>query len=649
MPNSQVPTTGQPAKPAPTNDEQLRKLLNRLDDAAQDALPYIESAELNLQPLRKRGGPDPKLINVGANPSKKRLTTALLELTRDELRLEPESTPKTALRQARARLERQLREHRDRTAAAREAIAPSRTAPRRDGEYDEVMVTAMLDADPALRFAYDELTGPDPIKRCGPTPDRERPLATVFYTGLSMARPNYEDVYLQFQKEPLLRHAFNDPTGPFHPTAALKQMHQVLFAKDSSYLQHVLVDQFRRICELRNPDGSVKYPKAGTVVLTDATLMQANLPQRAPRDEADARAMRGERFKDTGWIKYTSTVSAKQERGETVTQGKAGATVIEYCHGWKMLALVDQDTGATMMADKFPADVNERDAAKHLIERFFELWPNFDRFKFLVGDSYYDNQIGLSEDLWFDWSIHPVFVRHGKYAKTLPYVEDNKDQPGIQGVPCCPIHTRNADGSLRPMKFKDSSDFITVEQRAKLGIARGETVKNRSARNRWVCDALGCTETATTNVRDDARVYTYLHRAGTHNRAQLRAAMLAQRNRVESCFATLKNSGLGAQGCLRARWAGDIEMRWLILVASCGHNARILAHDTGAYARALHEAISHGLIEAPNADTTFATREAATTERRRHIEPARPVSTWPPGTTLDRIQMAAPGEDLAAA
>lgn len=284
-------------------------------------------------------------------------------------------------------------------------------------------------------------------------------------------------------------------------------------------------------------------------------------------------------------------------------------------------------TGATMIADKFPANVGEREAAMKLITRFFELWKGFDRFRFLV-DSLYDNRIDFADELWFKWSIHPVFPRHGKYAKTFPYVEDNKDKPGIQGVPCCPIHTSDTDGSLRPMRFKDSSDFITVEHRHKLGIERGEAVKNRSARNRWVCDALGC-------------------RAGDHARARLRAQLLARRNRVESCFSTLKNRGLGAEGCLRAKWAGDTEMRWLILLASCGHNARIIAQDTGAYDRALTEAISLGLIEAPNADTTFAGREAATTERQRLIKSARRASTWTK-PTLDRIQMT-PREELAAA
>lgn len=630
-------TSDPESRPAPTGDaapvDPQSQLSRDIAKATTRALGTVASVGLKFSEVRERGGPDPKALNVGARPKVSRLQRAILELAGDEIRKAPGLDPADAVRLARKRLEAGLTAHVCRTEEAYAETEPSRLAARRDGEHDDVMASAMLDACPNLRYALEDLSSPDgEAPTSGPSAQRARPIAAVFLIALTMARPNFEDAYLLFSKLPLLRHIFGAPAGPSN-SVALRHVHNVLERKDSDYLQHTIVNQFRRICEARDEHGELRFPKAGRVVLVDGTLMEANIEQRRPRDKADAERMRGPRFRGTGFITYTSTTSAKQDPGVTLKRVASG--VLKACHGWKIIGLICQDTGAVMIAEKFPADFPERQAALELIDAFFELWPDCDRFECLVGDSLYDHSKEFAAVLWFGWSIHPVFPSHGTYAKDSAHVEGNEKEPGVLGVPCCPLHRTHDDGRPRLMKFKDNSNVIGIKQRAERGIPRGEMVSDLEARNRWQCSVPGCRETATTWFKRDPRIYTHLHRAGDHSRANLRRALLARRNRIEAFFSSIKNSGLGATGSHRARWAGDAEMRWLILLAAAGHNARILAQLTGAYDRALAEAQSLGHIES-DADTTPEAQAQARHERLSNREPAAPPETWT-RPNLDRI------------
>ena len=121
------------------------------------------------------------------------------------------------------------------------------------------------------------------------------------------------------------------------------------------------------------------------------------------------------------------------------------------------------------------------------------------------------------------------------------------------------------------MKLKDWDGFMDADARLHAGIPRGQEVRP-NARLRWVCrnskpsrrSGAGICKGVETKPHDDARVYTFLPRGGSHRHAALRTALLLRRNGVESINASMKNLGVGGKDQQRPGWAGDLEMDWLL-------------------------------------------------------------------------------------
>lgn len=232
-------------------------------------------------------------------------------------------------------------------------------------------------------------------------------------------------------------------------------------------------------------------PDALTYLMVDAMMIQADLPQRAPKDDEQAREWRGERRQNSGFVIYRNQLGISKK-----------------CHGYKWVQISSLKLGGlTLIGDLFPANVDERKATLKLLDRLFREWPELQHQKaiYLVGDSLYDHSEQFAYDLTFKYGIHGVFPRHGKINQSLPHVSTN-------GVPLCNC------GQLATID--EACDFPTPLYRLNRNLPaagqyilkdNGEVVDN--ARIRWRCPkpaGARCDFHHDTYPRENPRLYTYL-------------------------------------------------------------------------------------------------------------------------------------------
>jgi hypothetical protein len=342
----------------------------------------------------------------------------------------------------------------------------------------------------------------------------------------------------------------------------------------------------------------------------DATTIEADVPQKGYLGEAQHMLMTGPRRRNASFVRYT-------HKGNTTRR----------CFGYKLLILSDMASTLPLCWRLISAGADERKETLALLRDYFELVPD-SRMWALVGDALYDKDKAFAHQLLFKWGLHPVFPRAGAYSEKLPHVKTG-------GIPHC------AHGE---MKLKDWDGFMDADDRLAAGIRRGEEVRP-NARLRWVCpnstpsrrSGPGICKGIETKPHTDARLYTFLPRGGAHHHAALRIALLLRRNGVESINASLKNLGVGGKDMQRPRWAGDLEMDWLVSAALTFLTARRVAHETGEYQRTKQEAVDLGLWQQPVASNPSpgptAAHWAAVRDAREAAWTAagntpRPPATW---------------------
>ena len=198
--------------------------------------------------------------------------------------------------------------------------------------------------------------------------------------------------------------------------------------------------------------------------------------------------------------------------------------------------------------------------------------------EYLIGDSEYDVE-RLAFDLQAQFGVIPVFPLREQLSNSY-------DWAATKGVPKCARHSSY-------MKLIQANDFFPTDDhewdpdfdRAK---------QNCKARNRWQCElcaAQGRKLMATTYLRRNARIYTWLPRRGTHRRYATRQALMLRRNSIEQLFSQLKRRGIGNRDHYSCRWASKPEhIQWLCAAALFGMTARRDAHETGLYSESADEA-----------------------------------------------------------
>jgi len=455
-----------------------------------------------------------------------------------------------------------------------EKTAPSSACPRRDELYRDVEIAATL-WHPVMRWLEALLTRRTGLR--GPAGSRSL-VASVFLR-MALGRGTPE---IKATREGLLvgrplenwAHDYPDQ-GPSYK-GFCKSLRKMLAAAPADATLHANLELFRQLAEQRDERGRLAHPDAGRIGIADATSIEADVEQRSPKGATSSR----ERDTHAQILRGPG-----RELANDVVYTDGNGSVRSFWVGYRLLVISDLATGLPLVWKLLPATGNERDGTLALLRALFELWPQCP-LDTLVGDALYDGEKAFAYELVFRWGIQPCFPKHGEYAQDLPHV-------ATDGVPTC------ACGDL--MKLKDVDPGLTAASRERAGVKRGERSPHTDARIRWVCRhaRAGC-KGAATRPRDDARLYTFLPRAGDHQRAYLRQALLLRRNAVECLFASLKHLGLGGTGTQRPKWARDEEMVWLLSCGLLNMTAKRLAHESGRYSEALAEADGLGLLDQPS-------------------------------------------------
>jgi len=389
-------------------------------------------------------------------------------------------------------------------------------------------------------------------------------------------------------------------------------MHSMLQAQDTRIWCEVNIDLIK---ELRNLPGiDALYKQIGRYAAIDGTDTQANVEQ------IPATGGNGSRHD-------------KLIRGKRTKAGYKAAGLGKVYRGTKEMVLVCVLTGLPLVWGMYDGNVSERAATIELLNRLYELWPDCP-LEYLIGDALYEDEQDFNAIIEFGYGIRPVFHRkqsEAVYGAQVAWTEGHRTMKGQFGVPEC------AHGL---MKFRGTEGFLTREKRQEILGDDGKPldplaeipIKHQAARIRWECPGgePNCKEVAT-YVKDDARVYTYLPRAGNSKRAVLRQALYLKRNRIESVFADLKNSGIASPKHMVARWADDHETEHLIGARLTYMTAKRLVHERGDYKKVLAEARELGLVREPGEEQRDRLNDIEHQRMLRNRQAAikpRPPATW---------------------
>jgi hypothetical protein len=503
-----------------------------------------------------------------------------------------------------------------------EKTAPSLECPR-PSEVDEDVEIASVLRLPVIRWLSQYLLGK--TNRRGFQAARAMVAAVFLRMGFARCRPEVAAVRKKLLRGHTLASWAHDYPGQgpgksqFY--ASLKAM---LGSKSATAAIHANIELVRQLAEATNAKGKPLHPMAGQIGIVDATLVEADVPQRSPQGNGSLREQHREILRGLG-----------REKVRPVVYTNGRGNISRYTHGYKLMAVVDLGLNVPLCWRLVPADADERAETRKLLTVLFRLWPDCPMWA-LVGDALYDHSKAFAHDLLFKWGLVPVFPRAGDYAASLPYV-------GSEGVPQC---------SCGEMKLKDTDAFYTAKRRAKERIPRGQEAPRLDARLRWICPNQLC-DPVTTRPFDDPRLYSYLPRGGSSAKAALRAALLLRRNQVESIFASLKHLGLGGTKQERPAWACDEGMDWLLSAGLLYLTARRAVHADGAYDAAHREAAELGLLAQPTtADPAPGPTELELARARRdrtgQLGDPEPPRTWSEERDLAWIEEGSEQEVLAA-
>ena len=410
--------------------------------------------------------------------------------------------------------------------------------------------------------------------RMGRPADRSLPLAIFERAALGRARPEFGMHYEEFCGSDMeLDWAyFGTPDMEVNRrrvrelSATRKAMKAMLERHDPGVLLDANLSILRRIAERHaDEDG---YTDVGRYLVIDGTTIRAHVEQAVPVN-AEHEAMI---VKDTG-ARFGFHGGRNRAKKHWV--------------GWTLIIIADMVTGLPVIWKLIPANDREFPYVPSMIEELFRRAPWIDP-EYLVGDSEYDGSARLAFDLEARYGIHPVFPLRAQVGRDWEWAS-------TQGVPQCAKH-----GAMKRVQHDGA-------EQKRWAVARRnprdfeEAKRGFDARTRWRCEACskdGVKLTATTYIKHNPRLYTYLPRGGDHRLAATRMALMSRRNLMESVNSTLKRRGIGDDKHHKALWATrPIHMQWLIGLALLGMTLRREVHETDLYEQCAQEAWDLGLTK----------------------------------------------------
>lgn len=368
--------------------------------------------------------------------------------------------------------------------------------------------------------------------------------------------------------------------------------HEALLLTEPEVAQELMVDAFMRVArQTRGLDRQgrpiPRHRRAGLALVADGSFAESHVAQNAPPDKEEGRLIQ---------------VGFGREKVWFISYGQDGY-FRKKSNGLRLVALVDQATGLCVIAAVCGGKAHEPDEVLKLLERLFELAPDFPPVSVLIGDRLYGHSKRFLRELIFRFGIHPCFPWRADY----PDAEHH-------GVPHC-----NCTGEELPMvfvqwkdRFWDQEKRLKSTRRAATGeLDEGEPVlprvawcslQERRARLEFECPRCKAPgqrrgQRVTTRPWDDPRIYTFLPHVGEGPNASLRRALSLRRGVIESLWAALHRQGLAGKGLLRPAWAKDREMEWLLLTGLLFLTWRRLVFENGLYDYAEREAEELGLFE----------------------------------------------------
>jgi len=424
--------------------------------------------------------------------------------------------------------------------------------------------------------------------------DRSTPIAVLLHMVLGQGRPQimmwWEKIRLQASAMLAWAHLYPG-RGPTSYAAVCDAIHKICDETNPDVLLEINAEHVRELIgePISNARGVVtgftKHKNALRDLLVDATLIEADLPQTAPKSAAHARLVRGLKRTLCGFVIYNR-----------------GAQVIRKCHGYKLMVISDLATnGRPLMWMLCGADVDERAALRQMLPQLFALFPELQRMReiTLTGDALYDHSYELAYELTFKWGITTNFARHGSIDRGFEWADN-------RGVPQCGCRAddTNLDSPLLDMVYDQATKFPRPGYRFEKGLVpcgeyirtpRGKIIDN--ARIRWTCPkGRADHREVVTYPKSNPRLYTRLPHSGDSTWAARRVALSIYRNVIESTFAVIDDMGLSCVDGERPRWAYDSEMRWICGLSMLTLTARHLIQQNGVYDATEDEASDLGLL-----------------------------------------------------
>ena len=584
------------AEPRPSTDRQ------NPDSAADSQAARTGSPAPQRQvkkPRRNR-----RLRQRASKREKDLLHAALVATARKE---HPEFTETQVQRWADKELAR-LNKREKSVVALFKAMAMSSTAPDRKHINVHVEIAATL-AQPhvgeMLRILASTPCG------TGPVPDLSTAVAVVVDQALRPSRCDIRNTYQDMENGQVSRRwSVNLTTATPSESALYRQIETVTgsFAQRKPGHDPTIYIQFnlkllRELASAIDEHGELLHPEMAKIMILDGSRIPGPISQVTPLSADHLRLLRGTEL--TG-IDY----SVYDYGGQ-----------YDSVFGWRLVLLVDRDSGLPVIWAIVPASVHEsRVLLDLLLPQLFELWPDCPLHT-VVSDNELDSAPACGA-LEARWSIHPVFTRNTPKRLTVTAKRGVKFTT-IDGQPECHC------GTEKLMSFRGREGFISVDQRAFKGLARGALGYTKDARVRWICKSCESERTTYALKQIDGEQWPFandhlwypIRGAGEHT--DMRKVLCLYRNLVESAFAIMK--GIGVGGDEPALWAQDLGIVHLIGIHLTLRTARRLAHENGTYALLAAEHAELGLgIKDADPPTNRKMREARG-KRPTHLQWSWPV------------------------
>lgn len=543
-----------------------------------DGAPHSHAARTR-SPAPQRQVNKPRRSRQLRQRASKRETDCLYEALRATARKDhPEYTETQIQRWADKELAR-LKKREPGVVAFFEAMAMSSTAPDRKNINPHVETAATL-AQPCISEMLGILAS-TPLSR-GPIPDLSTAVAVIVDQALRPSRCDIRSAYLDMENGQVSRRwGLNDPTATPCESQLYRQIETITgsVAQDKPghdptiYLQ-VNLKVLRELASATDENGELLHPDMFKIMILDGSRIEGPLSQVTPLSAEHLRLLTGAELTGVDFSVYD--------------YGGQYDSVL----GWRLVLLVDRDSGLPVIWAIVPATAHEpRVLLDLLLPQLFELWPDCPLHT-IISDNELDSAPACGA-LEGQWSIHPVFTRYNaKHLKVT--AKRGVTFTTVDGQPECGC------GTDLPMTFRGREGFLSVEQRAAKGVARGAVAPNtKQARLRWVCPSCK-TERSTYALKQigDQRwplandhLWYPIRGAGEHT--DMRKCLLLYRNLVESSFAIMKGIGVGTDE--PALWAQDLGIVHLIGMHLTPPSARRLAHENGTYTLLVAEQDKLGL------------------------------------------------------